>query len=181
MTHQVPLAGDEVSTLLAALERNRRTFAWKCAGLDASGLSATTAASTMTLAGLMKHLALVEDYYFTHRLQGDPMPPPWDVIDFDADQQWEWRTALEDDPDELRELWRQSVRRSRVAVDEALARGGLDAAACVADPDGVPSLRRFVVDLIEEYARHTGHADLLRESVDGSTGEGPPVDFAVVQ
>ena len=84
MSHLVPTAGDEVSTLLAALERNRRTFAWKCSGLDAAEFRATTAASTMTLAGLMKHLALVEDYYFTHQLLGAAMPSPWDVVDFDS-------------------------------------------------------------------------------------------------
>lgn len=180
MTHQVPEAGDEVSTLVAALERNRRTFAWKCSGVDADGLRATAGTSPLTLAGLMKHLALVEDYYFTYRLRADPMPPPWDRVDFDADPEWEWRTALQDDPDDLRELWRQSVLRSRAALDHALAEGGLDTLVTVGGPDGVRSLRRLLVDLIEEYARHTGHADLLRESVDGETGEGPPVDFPAV-
>jgi uncharacterized damage-inducible protein DinB len=178
MSHAVPTAGDEASTLVTALERNRRTFAWKCSGIDAAGFRARTGASTMTLAGLLKHLALVEDYYFTHQLRGVPLPPPWDVVDFDADPSWEWRTALSDDPEYLRELWQASVQRSRVAIDWALAGGGLDQPASMTWRDGnSPSLRRFLVDLIEEYARHTGHADLLRESVDGETGEGPPEDF----
>jgi hypothetical protein len=178
MLHEVPMAGDEVTTLLAVLERNRRTFAWKCSGLDADGLRATTASSSLTLAGLLKHLALVEDHYFTHLVHGRPMPPPWDAVDFDADPMWEFRTALDDDPDELRDLWLTSVRRSRAATAESLAAGGLDQPAVLSWRDGsVPSLRRFVVDLIEEYARHTGHADLLREAADGETGEGPPVDF----
>jgi hypothetical protein len=178
MSHAVPVAGDETSTLLATLERNRRTFAWRCAGLDAVGLRLTTAASTLTLAGLLKHLALVEDHYFTHLLHGRPLPPPWDVVDFDADPAWEFRTALDDDPDDLRALWLASVRRSRAATDEALASGGLDHEWATWRRDGVaPSLRRLLVDMIEEYARHTGHADLLREAVDGETGEVPPADF----
>jgi hypothetical protein len=135
----------------------------------------------MTLAGLMKHLALVEDHYFTHQLLGAAMPPPWDVVDFDADPSWEWRTALADDPGYLRGLWRQAVLRSRAAVDQVLDTGGIDQTAAVEWRDGEsPSLRRLLVDLIEEYARHTGHADLLRESVDGQTGEGAPEDFLAV-
>jgi hypothetical protein len=181
MDHRVPAAGDEAATLLAALERNRRTFAWKCSGLDAVGLRATTAASDMTLAGLLKHLALVEDHYFTHQLLGRPMPPPWDAVDFDVDPSWEWRTALDDDPDELRGLWRASVLRSRAAVDDVLADGGLDRLVTEHRTDGSTfSLRRVVVDMIEEYARHTGHADLLREAVDGLTGEGAPPGFPPV-
>jgi len=100
------------------------------------------------------------------------------VVDFDADPSWERRTALSDDPEYLRWLWQASVLRSRTAIDEALANGGLDRPASVTWPDGNwPSLRRFLVDLIDEYARHTGHADLLRESVDGEKGEGPPEGY----
>ena len=91
-----PVAGDETATMLGSLERQRAIFAWKCGGLDAAGLTATVGASSMTLGGLLKHLALLEDEYFTRRLLG------------------------------------------------------------------------------REYARHTGHADLIRESVDGLTGEDPP-------
>ena len=80
----------------------------------------------------------------------------------------------DDTPDELRALWVDTVHRSRDALAEALARGGLEQTTS----DGM-SLRRLVVDLIEEYARHTGHADLLREQVDRATGEGPPQDFPV--
>src|SRR3954451_3958982 len=164
MSHVVPAAGDEVSTLLTVLERNRRTFAWKCSGLDAAGLRARAGASPLTLAGMLKHLALIEDYYFTHQLQGVALPEPWDAVDFDSDPSWEWRTALDDDPEYLRELWRASVLRSRAAIDDALADCGLDRETSVTWPDGnSPSLRRFVIDVIEEYARHTGHADVLRE------------------
>jgi uncharacterized damage-inducible protein DinB len=178
MTQPVPAAGDETATLLGVLERNRRTFAWKCADLDAAGFRSSTGASDMTLAGLMKHLALVEDHYFAHQLRGRPIPAPWDAVDFDADPQWEWRTALTDDPDDVRALWLAAVRRSRAATQEALARGGLDALLTEERSDGSTfSLRRLIVDMVEEYARHTGHADLLREAADGRTGESPPPDF----
>lgn len=181
MSHQVPAAGDEATTLVTALERNRRTFFWKCSGVDSSGLHATVGASDTTLAGLLKHLALVEDYYFTFQLHDRPMPSPWDAVDFDADPSWEWRTALDDDPAYLRDLWLNSVRRSRVAIEEALADGGLGREASRKYRDGQTfTLRRYLVDLIEEYARHTGHADLLRESVDGETGESPPPTFPSV-
>jgi uncharacterized damage-inducible protein DinB len=170
-----PVAGDETATMLGSLERQRAIFAWKCGGLDAAGLNATVGASSMTLGGLLKHLALVEDEYFTRRLLGRDFPPPWDTVDWDADRDWEWHSAAEDTPEQLYALWQTSVDRSRAAVTEALADGDLGQLARRKWPDGqAPSLRRILVDLIEEYARHTGHADLIRESVDGLTGEDPP-------
>jgi hypothetical protein len=170
-----PIAGDETSTLLGSLERQRAIVAWKCGGLDAAGLRATTAASTITLGGLLKHLATVEDDYFTVRLLGREPGPPWDAIDWDADPEWDWRSAADDAPEELMALWQETVARSRAAVAEALDRGGLDQLAAFTTPDGEsPSLRRILIDLIEEYARHAGHADLIRESVDGLVGEDPP-------
>lgn len=169
-----PLAGDETATLLGSLERQRRTFAWKCGGLDAAGLRATVGASSMTLGGLLKHLALVEDHYFATRLLGCQPAPPFDAVDWDSDPDWEWRTAAEDAPEELMRLWQDAVSRSRTAVAQVLAEGGLGQRARYSTWTEPPSLRRTLVDLIEEYARHVGHADLLRESVDGLTGEDPP-------
>jgi uncharacterized damage-inducible protein DinB len=170
-----PAAGDEVATLLGSLERQRATFAWKAGGLDAAGMQATVGASSMTLGGLVKHLTLVEADYFTHRLWDRDPGAPWKSIDWDAEPDWEWRTAADDAPEELLREWRETVARSRAAVDEALADGGLDRLAAFTWPDGrAPSLRRILIDLIEEYARHVGHADLIRESVDGLVGEDPP-------
>lgn len=170
-----PVAGDETATLLGSLERQRATFAWKCGGLDEAGLQARVGASSMTLGGLLKHLALVEDDYFSRRLYGRDLGPPWNAVDWDADRDWEWHSAAADSPQQLYALWEQAVARSRVAVTEALAAGGMDQPARHAWPDGrTPSLRRILIDLIEEYARHVGHADLLRESVDGLVGEDPP-------
>ena len=167
-----PLAADEVSMLLGFLDYQRATLAWKCAGLDESGLQATTAASTMTLGGLLKHMAYVEDHWFSRSLHGHEAAAPWDTVDWTADQDWDWHSAADDTPDELHRLWQGSVDRSRRLVADALADGGLDRPAARSWPDGrTPTVRWIVLHMIEEYARHNGHADLLRESVDGSTGE----------
>ena len=167
-----PLAADETGTLLGFLDFHRATLAWKCSGLDAAGLRATAAASSMTLGGLLKHLAYVEDAWFSQSLHGHERQPPWDTVDWKADPDWDWHSAAEDTPEELFALWRDAVARSRSLVGEALADGGLDQLARRTWPDGrAPSLRWILVHMIEEYARHNGHADLLRESVDGQTGE----------
>jgi len=170
-----PLAGDEADTLLGSLERQRATFAWKCSGVDASGMRATVGASVLTLGGLLKHLALVEDEYFTRRLHQRPLGKPWSEIDWEANPDWPWESAAYDSPDQLLTLWLDAVNRSRDSVAEALEADGVGQLARFALPDGqAPSLRRILVDLIEEYARHTGHADLLREAIDGRVGEDPP-------
>ncbi len=170
-----PVAGDETATLLGSLERQRATFAWKCGGLDAAGLRVTHAPSTMTLGGLLKHLALVEDDMFSQKLLGRELGPPWDTVDWDADPDWEWHSAAEDTPEQLLTIWQGAVARSRSAVTEVLAGGGMEQLAKYTASSGEsPRLRRLLVDMIEEYARHVGHADLIRESVDGLTGEDPP-------
>ena len=87
-------------------------------------------------------------------------------------KKWEWRSAAHDTPEQLRILWEDAVGRSRSLVAEALADGGLDQMARRSWPDGrAPSLRWILCHMIEEYARHNGHADLIRETVDGLTGE----------
>jgi len=171
-----PMRGPEIETLIGALERNRRTFAWKCGDLGPDDLRRTLGPGSMTLGGLLKHLALVEDEYLTRLLTGAPsLSPPFDTVDFDADPDWEWRTAADDSPEDLRSLWESCVTRSREHVAAAYADGGPDAVARLAWSSGEsPTLRRLMVDLIEEYARHTGHADLIRESIDGLVGEGLP-------
>jgi hypothetical protein len=93
-------------------------------------------------------------------------------VDWKADSDWEWHSAAQDTPEQLRALWQQAVARSRAAVTEALAGGGLGQLAQRALPDGsVPSLGWILIHMVEEYSRHNGHADLIRESVDGLTGE----------
>jgi uncharacterized damage-inducible protein DinB len=167
-----PIAGDEIATLLGFLDYQRATLAWKCRGLDAAGLRATVGASTITLGGLLKHLAYVEDYWFSQSLHGRAKQPPWDVVDWKADPDWDWHSAAEDFPEQLFALWQEAVEHSRSLVAEALANGGPEQLARRAWPSGEsPSLRWILVHMIEEYARHNGHADLIRESVDGSVGE----------
>ncbi|MGH3305999.1 MAG: DinB family protein [Streptosporangiaceae bacterium] len=169
-----PVAGSELDTLLGTLERLRRYLAWKCGNLDSAGLRATLEPSTMTLGGLLKHLAGVEDHWFSVRLHGRDPHPPFDAADWDADRDWEWHSAAQDSPEQLMSLWQDSVDRSRALVAEAVADGGLDHPAAFTWPDGrTPSLRRLITDMIEEYGRHVGHADLIRESVDGLVGEDP--------
>jgi uncharacterized damage-inducible protein DinB len=167
-----PAGADEAATLLGFLDYQRATLAWKCEGLGSAGLNATVGASTMTLGGLLKHMAYVEEAWFSRSLHGRDRQPPWDTVDWKADPDWEWHTAADDTPEQLRALWEDAIARSRADVSQALARGGLDQLAQRTWPDGqAPSLRWIVVHMVEEYARHNGHADLLRESVDGQTGE----------
>jgi hypothetical protein len=169
-----PIAGDEASAVLGELERVRSYIAWKCGGVDATGMNTTLGPSSMTLGGLLKHLALVEDDHFARLLFDRELGPPWNAVDWEADPDWEWRTAADDSPEELMELWTGAVERSRAIVASVLADGGLDYVGQYVSRNGEsPNLRRILLDLIEEYARHVGHADLIRESVDGLTGEDP--------
>lgn len=169
-----PLAGTEVEHLVGALERLRTTFRWKADGLDAAGLQARISTSSLTLGSLLKHLAAAEDQMFTTKLSGKPMGEQWDGISR-ASEDWVFTSAADDSPEQLYALWDAAVGRSRASLQAALADGGLDQLVHACWPDGRhASLRRLVCDLIEEYGRHTGHADLLREAVDGLVGEDPP-------
>jgi hypothetical protein len=172
-----PAAGDEASTLLGGLERQRACFAWKVAGLDRGGLTAKVGVSLLTLGGLIKHLAFVEDLKLTTMLLGQDLVAPWDAVNWQADADWPWYSAARDSPAELYALWGDAVGRSRASVARAMTRSGLDGRIQYL-PGGGPqdalSLRRLLVDLIEEYARHVGHADLIREAIDGLVGEDPP-------
>jgi uncharacterized damage-inducible protein DinB len=167
-----PMAADEAGTLLGFLDFQRATLEWKTRGLDAAGMATTVAASSMTPGGLLKHMALVEDYWFSRFLHDNERAAPWNGVDWDADPDWEWTTAADDSPEQLRALWQESVDRSRELVATALRTGGMDQLAKHTWPTGeAPSLRWIVTHMIEEYARHNGHADLMREAIDGETGE----------
>jgi hypothetical protein len=173
-----PLAGTELEHLVGALDRLRTTFRWKADDLDAAGLRTRIGASSLTLGGLLKHLAFVEDFQSTVKLSGQAPGEPWNSVDWDAEPEWPFTSAADDSPDELYVLWESAVERARARLGAALADGGLDQLIHASDDEGRhASLRRLVCDLIEEYGRHTGHADLLREAVDGLVGEDPPAGW----
>jgi uncharacterized protein DUF664 len=167
-----PLAGTEEQHLIGALERQRMTFRWKADGLDSAGLSAKIGASALTIGGLLKHLARAEDQMWTSKLSGAPMSPYWESVDFEHDG--DFTSAADDTPEQLYALWDGTIARSRQILTAALADGGLDQPTRFGWDGQQASLRRLVCDLIEEYGRHTGHCDLLREAVDGRVGEDPP-------
>jgi hypothetical protein len=176
-----PLASGEVEHLTGALDRLRATFRWKVDGLDEAALRATLSSSTLTLAGLLKHLAAVEDHYFTVHLRGEPIGSPWPEDAWDGNKNWEFESALTDRAEDLYALYDGAVARARGRLAAALMEGGLDQEIHSAWPDGRhANLRRMLFDLVEEYGRHTGHADLLRESVDGRVGEDPPEEWRPV-
>ena len=132
----------------------------------------------MTLGGLVKHLALVEADWLAVKLAGEGYGDPWDGVNFDADPDWEWRTGALDTPDDVYAVWRDAVARSREVVARVISERGLDGPASFTWPDGrTTTVRAMLLDMIEEYARHTVHADVLREAVDGRVGEGAPQDF----
>ncbi len=167
-----PREGGEVATLLGFLDYQRATLEWKCSGLSDEQLRVALPSSPMTLGGLLKHLACVEDSWFTEVVAGKPAVEPWASVDFEADPEWSWHSAASDSGDYLRALWAEAVHRSRAVVRAQLSRGGAALGQTHADwqlPHPV-SLRWVLVHMIEEYARHNGHADLLRESIDGQTG-----------
>jgi uncharacterized damage-inducible protein DinB len=121
--------------VLSVLERNRRTFAWKTSGLDEKGLRATTAASSMTLGGLLKHVALVEADWLAVKLAGQAYGAPWDTVDFDADPDGEWRTGALDPPSEVYAIWREAVERSRGLVTQVIEERGIDGRVGEGAPD----------------------------------------------
>jgi uncharacterized damage-inducible protein DinB len=167
-----PMGGDEKGTTLGFLEYQRATLEWKARGLTSEGLNAMVASSQLTLGGLLKHMAWVEDHWFSYWLHGRDRSEPWRSVDWSADQDWEFTSSVEDTPAELLEMWRTAVVRSRSLVAAAIAEGGMDHRAERTGADGeAVNLRWIVLHMIEEYSRHNGHADLLRESIDGETGE----------
>jgi len=115
----------------------------------------------------------MEDLNFSGDLAGRDLLPPWNGVDWNADKGWEWTSSCEDTPEQLYALWGEAVARSWSAVMHALAERGLDGLSSTPSGGG-HGLRRLLVDMIEEYSRHTGHADLIREAVDlVMTGQSP--------
>jgi hypothetical protein len=161
--HDPARIADEREMYQAWLEFHRGTLLWKCAGLtDAQLKSASVAPSGLTLLGLVRHMAEVERAWFRTRAAGLPLPDLYCTSeDVDGDFDNVEGAAVEQDL--------ATFRAECLAADEAVRAMSLE--ATFAGRDGPISLRWAYVHMIEEYARHNGHADLLRECIDGSTGD----------
>ena len=169
-----PLAASEADTLRGYLDYHRDTMLVKTEGLSQEQLSQTHPPSTLTLGGLLKHAALNDDWWFCRVFEGRETEPDWVPPGaFDADEDWELHSAKDDSPEELRRIFASARSDADAAIDRALAEDGLDTlSVTMSRRQGTPfSLRWVVLHMIEEYARHNGHADLLREAVDGQVGE----------
>ena len=167
-----PVASDELSTLLGFLEFQRATLEWKCRKLGSIDLQKKIAASSMTLGGFLKHMAYVENHWFSDWLMGRDKLSPWREVDWSQDRDWDWNSAANDTPEQLLGLWHHACEMSRLDVATALENSDLGQLAKRTWLNGdSPSLRWILVHMIEEYARHNGHADLLREAIDGQVGE----------
>jgi uncharacterized damage-inducible protein DinB len=159
-----PIIGDERTMLTAWLEYHRSTLLWKCDALDGAALvRQAVAPSSLTLLGLVRHMTCVEWHWFADVFSGSPSP---------------WPISLEDDPDaDFNDL---EPSAAMADVDRFLRQCDESRAVVAATPDldrravsrePPVSLRWIMIHMIEEYARHNGHADLLREQIDGSVGE----------
>ncbi|WP_206323839.1 DinB family protein [Streptomyces sp. HNM0574] len=161
----------ERAVLAAFLRGQRATLELKCSGLDAAALARRSAEpSTMSLLGLVRHLADVERGWMRARVAGQNVAPRFRSA---ADPDGDFDGAVAD-PEVVAGAWR-AWREETAFTDRLLSSAsGLDAEVRYVGHDGGAvrvSLREVVVHLIEEYARHNGHADLLRERVDGRVGE----------
>jgi hypothetical protein len=161
-------ASSEVVLLGQYLDYQRETILSKTEGLTHAQLSQTHPPSELTLAGLLYHLALVEENWVEVRFAGMPEREPWVGVDWQADPNWDFRVALDLQPERLRERYRQACERSRAVLKDT----ALEDLSTLPLRDGQRfSARWMVLHLIEETARHAGHADILREAIDGQVGE----------
>lgn len=161
---------DERTTVQGYLDYFRDTIEWKTAGMDDAALRWPLAPSTMTLGGLLSHLAFVEDHWLTHVWLGGAPSEPWRSAPWAEDADWDWHRAAQLPGDELRRDWRAAVERSDRIIAEVDSLDALSAGT-LRDGETRINLRWLLLHLIEEYGRHAGHADLLAEAADGRTGE----------
>jgi uncharacterized damage-inducible protein DinB len=158
---------DERSTLNEYLRAYRLTLEMKCADLNAEQIARRSVPpSTMSLLGLVRHLADVERSWFRRVMAGEDIPKRYSS---DADPYGAWDGAC-GDPDVVAEAWASWREEVGFAEQFTAAASDLDIVGHMAD-GGTISLREILVHMIEEYARHCGHADLLRERIDGRVGQ----------
>jgi hypothetical protein len=159
-------AAEERQVLEGMLEWYREGVVAKVAGAAPHVASAAPLPSATSIAGLVKHLALVEESWFVVRFAGLPEHGPWAGVDWDADPDWEFRTAVDEPLADLVARYRLACERSRAAA------AGRDLDDVGADTSRRTFTLRFAyLHLIEETARHLGQLDVLRELLDGTTGE----------
>ncbi|MDJ0768074.1 MAG: DinB family protein [Ilumatobacter sp.] len=163
-----PMAAAERHTLVTFLDYFRSVLLRKASGLTPEQLATRLGPSTLTIGGIVKHMAVVEDGWFQEVWLDAEMPEPWASVDWEHHPDWEFDTAGDDSPTDLLQLFTAAVDRSRAAVETC---DDLDLLAARELSSGPTSMRWILVHMIEEYARHCGHADLIRESLDGSTGD----------
>ncbi|MGW4483885.1 DinB family protein [Amycolatopsis sp. NPDC004368] len=160
----VPRVADERDTLVAFLDWHRATFALKCAGLGQEAMSTKAVRpSGLSLHGILRHLAGVERWWFQQQFAGDDVPL-LHYSDDDPDQDFD---SLDGDVRAAMALWEAECARSREIVVAAASLEERGTSLVTGEPF---TLRWLLVHLIAEYARHNGHADLLRESLDGVVG-----------
>lgn len=169
-----PMSGTEEIHLFGMLDRLRATFRYKADGLDIRQLAAKLPSSQLSLGGLLQHLALVEDEKFTHFIARQR---PEILLELTKGGRDHFSVDLQEDPEVLYERYDRAVARSRLIQQSVHGGKGLDAESGLEFEGQHASIRRVICDLVEEYGRHTGHADLLREAIDGRVGEDPPGDF----
>lgn len=159
----------EHATYREYLGNYRLTIAMKCVGLDADQLARRSVPpSTLSLLGLVRHLAQVENHWFQRVLQGRVDAPR--LYEREDDRDWDFTGAVPD-PDVVADAfstWRSEIARAEDWFDRL---EDADLGHEVPYDDGTVATRDVIVHVIEEYARHAGHADLLRECVDGRTGQ----------
>ena len=169
MPRRVPLTGDEKESLIVSLDRHRDVVLWKIGGLDDEQLRRPMTPTGTTLLGLVKHLAAVEYGWFCETFGRVTEPWPFDEDDPDAD--------LRVEPDEATADVVAYYGRARAAADEVIA--SVDVEALGTSWMGEPvSMRWVLIHMIEETARHVGHMDILRELIDGATGDHDRTDVA---
>jgi len=159
-----PLTGDERETLRVFLDFHRATLAMKCAGLTDEQLrTRSMPPSTLTLLGLVRHMAEVERTWFRRVINGEDLPLVWSPEgDYQAAYDPTGSTRAE-----AFEAWQTEVDHARRIEREAES---LDVTGYQQRWDKTVSLRLVMLHMIHEYARHNGHADFLREGIDGVTG-----------
>ncbi|MGH2736931.1 MAG: DinB family protein [Actinomycetota bacterium] len=159
-----PALGDEREILTSFLDWHRATFELKCDGIPPERLSERAVPpSSLSLHGLVRHLGGVERWWFRQQFAGEDVPMLY-YSDDDPDQDFD---ALDGDIGEAFDTWRAECLRSREIVAGAATLEETGIRRSTGEPI---SLRRIMVHMIAEYARHNGHADLLRERIDGSIG-----------